>query len=255
LAVTLGKADFAKQLAILNPNLLAFGNLEAGYDMSPTINAGLGMSPAQSNMYGNCAGNVQQYLWTGTGNTQFATLVNSGSSDAAGFTSAMIWYQNVENILRTAPNYPIITGPVAANDYQVVRYTLTFTLMRNGWAQYAISNSNNDNVDPSVSSGFPVFDEFWGGSLNLAGYLGAAYGGPLGAEQSASWLQGVWRRDFFNGIALVNPAGNGSQTVALGGTLYHLRGTQVPGINNGTAVTSVTVPAGDGLILLRVAPP
>jgi hypothetical protein len=33
-----------------------------------------------------------------------------------------------------------------------------------------------------------------------------------------------------------------------------LNGSQVPSINNGAAVTSVTIPPGDGLILLRNAP-
>ena len=52
-----------------------------------------------------------------------------------------------------------------------------------------------------------------------------------GARQTAPWMQGVWRRDFDNGIVLVNPKGNGSQTVSLGGTFTKLKGTQAPTVN------------------------
>jgi hypothetical protein len=148
-----------------------------------------------------------------------------------------------------------MTGGVLATDYQLVRYSLALTLMRNGWAVYAISNTGFDIIDSNVLSTFPVFDEFWGGTLNTAGYLGNALDGAQGAEQSSPWQQGVWRRDFDNGIVLVNPNSNGTQTVDLGGTFYHLNGGQVPSINNGAAVTSVTIAAGDGVILLRSAPP
>ena len=59
----------------------------------------------------------------------------------------------------------------------------------------------------------------------------------------------MWRRDFDNGIVLVNPSGNGAKTVNLGGTFRKLSGTQ-PG-NNGAIVTSVTLADRDGIILSR----
>ena len=65
------------------------------------------------------------------------------------------------------------------------------------------------------------------------------------------WQNGVWRRDFANGIALVNPKGNGPQTVTLETTYKHFSGTQDPSVNNGQSVTSVTLNDRDGVILLR----
>jgi hypothetical protein len=129
--------------------------------------------------------------------------------------------------------------------------------MRNGIAVYGLSNtasSSNvsDLTDPTNTATYPAFDEFWGGSLNLAGYLGAASSTAQGAVQTVGWQNGVWRRDFVNGIALVNPAGNGSRTVTLETTYQKLTGTQVPSVNNGQKVTSVTLADGDGLILMRV---
>jgi hypothetical protein len=50
---------------------------------------------------------------------------------------------------------------------------------------------------------------------------------------------------------LVNPKGNGTRTVDLGGEFVRLTGTQVPAVNNGRVVTSVTLADRDGLFLLR----
>jgi hypothetical protein len=44
-------------------------------------------------------------------------------------------------------------------------------------------------------------------------------------------------------------------TVPIGSGYVHLRGSQDPAINNGAAATSVTVPPGDGVILICQTPP
>lgn len=245
-AVTLGKADYPAQLAQLDSSIIAGGNGEFGYDMSPANTGGLAMP--SSNLSGKLGMTMQQFVWATAGG-QMSNVLNFG-----GFSGAMTWYETLENNTKSG-GYAVITGGVLSTDYQLVRYSLGLTLMRNGWAVYAIDSTGNDVVDPSNLATYPVFDEFWGGSLNTAGYLGDASNSAQGAEQSAPWVQGVWRRDFVNGIVLVNPKTNGAQTVQLGGTFYHLRGGQASNINNGAAVTSVTIPAGDGLILLRNAPP
>ena len=81
----------------------------------------------------------------------------------------------------------------------------------------------------------------------------------LGTVTGTVWLDGVhlqsggrdiWRRDYENGIALVN-ATHSPQTVSLGGTFYKINGTQDPAVNDGEAVTEVTLAPLDGLILLR----
>ncbi|MDQ3879965.1 MAG: Ig-like domain-containing protein, partial [Chloroflexota bacterium] len=50
----------------------------------------------------------------------------------------------------------------------------------------------------------------------------------------------------------LNNSTSTTQTVSLGGTFKHLKGTQNPTLNNGAQVTSVTIPEHDGVILLRV---
>jgi hypothetical protein len=88
------------------------------------------------------------------------------------------------------------------------------------------------------------YDEYWGGALNKRGYLGQPTSPPVKLGN------GIWRRDFTNGIALNNSTAS-AQTVSLGGSFRHLQGSQAPSVNDGSLVTSVTIPAQDGLILLR----
>ena len=132
----------------------------------------------------------------------------------------------------------------ASTDYQGARYGLASCLLDNGYIAYSPGGSY---------AAIGWFDEY-GVSL------GAPIAGPNnpnnGTYSSGGltvWQNGVWRRDFANGIALVNPKGNGSQTVTLETTYKHFSGTQDPGVNNGQSVTSVTLNDRDGVILLRTS--
>ncbi len=138
-------------------------------------------------------------------------------------------------------------GPLTADDVRRARFFLTATLMQNGY--WAAADTDYD--------GLVRFDETDGGGLG-PGYLGQAVRpDPNWADVSrpyrdgvGSVAPGVYRRDFDNGIALVN-VGATAQVVDLGGSFRHLRGTQDPAVNNGSTVTSVTVPPSDGVVLLR----
>ncbi len=81
----------------------------------------------------------------------------------------------------------------------------------------------------------------------------------LGWEEPDVWLDEVefyvggadlFRRDFDNGIVLVNGTWS-PQTVALGGEFRKILGTQDPDVNDGATVTEVNLPDRDALILLR----
>lgn len=66
----------------------------------------------------------------------------------------------------------------------------------------------------------------------------------------------LYRRDFANGIVLVNPSDQSLQ-VPLGESFRRILGTVDPATNDGAVVTQVTVPASDARFLLRtsIAPP
>src|SRR5947208_3287852 len=69
-------------------------------------------------------------------------------------------------------------------------------------------------------------------------------------QPAAAWSQGVWRRDFQNGVALVNPTIL-SRTVTVERGLRRLAGTQDPAVNDGAAVSEVTLKPKDGIVLRR----
>jgi hypothetical protein len=121
-----------------------------------------------------------------------------------------------------------------------MRFSLCSTLMSNGYFSYALSSGVH------ASGGLDWFDEYDGGGIGR-GYLGQ----PTSA---ATKVGNAWRRDFTNGVALVNPSGS-AVTVQLGGTFRKIQGTQDPTVNDGSLVTAVTIPAQDGIIVLRIPAP
>jgi hypothetical protein len=126
------------------------------------------------------------------------------------------------------------------SDYRWNRYGMCSALMDNGY--YAVSDQNIGGYSTVL-----WFDEEWGGSLQTVGYLGY----PIDPPQTSAWSQGVYRREFNNGLVLVNPKGNGTRTVNVGAGWKRLLGRQDPVHNDGRSVTSVTLNAQDGIILLR----
>jgi hypothetical protein len=62
----------------------------------------------------------------------------------------------------------------------------------------------------------------------------------------------VWRRDFQNGIVLVNPT-ELPLNVPLETTFRRIQGTRAPTVNNGALSTTTTLPPHDALFMLRAA--
>src|SRR6185312_11114940 len=147
-----------------------------------------------------------------------------------------------------------------ASDFQYFRYVFAANTLDDGYAFFGLSSYiNSDIVDGSNTATWPIFDEFRGGSIGKHGWLGLPLATAQGASwtngNSSSWQNGTHRRDFQNGIVIVNPKGNGARTVTLETTYYHLRGSQASSVNNGAATTSVTLQDGDGIFLSRKAVP
>jgi hypothetical protein len=134
-----------------------------------------------------------------------------------------------------APKLGICSWDGTLTDYQGMRYGFASCAMDDGY--FAYTNSSKPYY------GAPHFDEF-------DAKLGAAVSGP----SLSAWQSGVYRRDFANGIVLVNPKGNGSRTVKLEGDFVKIKGTQDTSVNNGATVREVTLKDRDGVVLLRKAP-
>jgi len=137
---------------------------------------------------------------------------------------------NLENV--ATPNLVLFHVHGEATQYSLMRYGLTSSLLDNGY--YIFTPTNYSNVY--------WFDEF---DINL--------GKAITSPQLSPWQKGVYRRDFENGIALVNPKGNGTQTITLESGFKRLLGTQDPVHNNGKSVTTLTLNDRDGIVLVREA--
>jgi hypothetical protein len=130
--------------------------------------------------------------------------------------------------------------------YRDARFFLTGTLLRDGyWSPMGADYGE-----------LAYYDELDGGGLGR-GYLGRpVVSDPAADRVAAPYDAGIGtvapnvvRRDFENGIVL-NNAGTETQTIELGARFRKLRGNQDPKVNDGSTVTSVTLPGHDGLILV-----
>ena len=130
-------------------------------------------------------------------------------------------------------NLVLVTVHGNENDFATMRYGLTSCLMDDGYYYYT---SNENNYKSAL-----WFDEF---DLDL--------GRAIDPPQFRAWQKGVYMRRFENGIALVNPKGNGTRTVQIEPGYRRIDGAQDPVTNNGQPATSVTLAERDGLILAKV---
>jgi hypothetical protein len=176
--------------------------------------------------------------------TEYRGLLNGGVMEAyigkswsvegwGGWQTMMDRYRKVMSNI-AEPKLAIFNQWGDPTDYQGFRYGFASCLMNDAYHSFT-SNA-------AGYSGVVWFDEY---NVNL---------GQGTFPPSAAWQQGVWRRDFDNGIVLVNPRGNGTKTVTLETAYIKMNGTQDPGTNNGQTVTTVTLRDRDGIILLRKSP-
>ena len=190
-------------------------------------------------------GNVAEWGQSGAVPSGYVNMADGGLMEAmigaswsiegwAGWQGMMNQYTRVMGAVNS-PKLVIFNQYGSPTDYQSFRYGFASCLMND--AYYSFTNPS------SGYTGVVWFDEY---NANL--------GQATTAPPTAAWQKGVWRRDFTNGIALVNPKGNGTQTVQLGGTFVKIKGSQASSVNNGQTVTSVTLQARDGIILLRQSP-
>lgn len=119
----------------------------------------------------------------------------------------------------------------AEKDFRFLRYALASCLMDDGYFCFS-----ENTVGYSSVSWFDEFDV------------------PLGRARTeppqSAWQNGVWRRDFDGGLALVNPTDE-TVTVTLEPGFRKIRGRQDPKTNDGEAATQVTLAKKDGIILVR----
>ncbi len=149
----------------------------------------------------------------------------------ASWSEMLRWYRKTMAAV-AAPKLVIFNQHGSPTDYQAMRYGLASCLLDDAYFAYTDSAKGY--------TGVVWFDEY-----------NAKLGKAISPPTMSAWKNGVWRRDFENGIALVNPRGNGAVTVELEEEFRRLSGSQAPAVNSGQLTTSVRLNDRDGIILLR----
>ncbi len=121
------------------------------------------------------------------------------------------------------------------NNFRQLRLGLTSALLGNGFFSF-----DSGTKDHGALWWYDEYDAFLGAPVGPAqAWNGQAFGEP-----------GVYRRDFKQGIVLVN-SGDEDKTISFDSEYEHLHGQQDVVVNSGFIVSEVVVPAHDGVILLR----
>lgn len=164
------------------------------------------------------------------GGTLLDLMGESFSPETSSYNAMMARYRAAMASV-VDPKLVVFHANVAAGDYAALRYALGSCLMDDGYFAFG---------DPNQAWGIEWYDEF-------DVELGAATSPP----PEVPWSNGIYRRDFEHGLALVNPRGNGTATVEIEPGFVRIQGDQDPTVNDGQPATSVTLNERDGLILVR----
>lgn len=146
------------------------------------------------------------------------------------------WSRMMKHYFDTAANLkqPAVIGFnvfLSPTDYRTFRYAFASTLLGNG--HFA-------PTDPAKGfSAVPWFDEYE-----------AQFGTPIDPPTMSEWSNGVVRRRYEHAMVLVNPQAT-PRTVTIEPGWRRLLARQDPVVNNGQPVGQLTLPAKDGIVLVR----
>jgi hypothetical protein len=147
-----------------------------------------------------------------------------------GWPAMMKFYRTVMSNLKE-PKIAAFNVHGNPSDYRLFRYAYASCLLDDGYFSFT-------DVGREYSS-VPWFDEY---DFRL--------GRSVSRPPVAPWRDGVWRRDFENGLVLVNPTRE-SRTVTLEPGYRRLAGNQDPKVNDGSAVTELVLRPKHGIVLRR----
>ena len=121
-------------------------------------------------------------------------------------------------------------------DYKEVRFGLTSSLLEDDvYFSFDFGDKNHGQLW--------WYDEY---DVDLGAPLGASYN----TRDASSYNASVWKRDFVNGISIVN-SGSDTKRIDLGGEFEHIHGIQDKAVNDGSVVSHITLAPQDGRILLK----
>lgn len=122
-----------------------------------------------------------------------------------------------------------------SSDFKKIRFGLASTLLLDG--QYSFDFGDKDHAQT-----------WWYDEYDVE--LGKPISSAVSLTNKPQFKEDVWRREYENGIALVNATAE-TKDVNLGGEYEKIIGTQDRAVNDGSIVNQVSLQAKDGLVMLR----
>lgn len=154
------------------------------------------------------------------------------------------WQGSMESYLKLPivnkkPSLPVINIYENNQDnYTRFRFGLTSTLLGDGYYSF--------DYDITSHGQLWWYDEY---NYTLGAAQSSAYNILKNSDQKIE--PGLWRRDFENGLALVNSTDKEQSFIFRKEEFEKIKGTQDPKINNGLKINSLKLPPNDGIILLK----
>lgn len=230
--------------------------------------------PADSLITGNSGDGYIAGGAYATQDTVYADLLNgrmiegflSGHETSSDWLAVMRNYYLMDKA-SLAPITPLVMAYCSGNDYAHSRYVLASALMFDGY----FTCTHDQYLDNQPYTATWWYDEYSVDlgtgkavkSMSAKGYLGMPVSDAHNTVQKDQLLgtlltkndpivkQIAWRRDFQNGIVLINPS-QMTKTVDLNGTFRKILGDQDPKFNDGSVVTQVSLAPQSGIILLNI---
>jgi len=132
--------------------------------------------------------------------------------------------------------YNVNTGNKGGDSrYQDVRFGLTSALLEDGYFSYDFGDKDHGQL-------------WWYDEYDVD--LGKAISPAVSDSGLSNYAPDIWRRDFENGLAIVNSTDK-AQRVDLNGEYEKIHGVQDTSVNDGSIVSETTVNADDGVVLLK----
>ena len=123
-------------------------------------------------------------------------------------------------------------------NYQHFRYGLTSALLGGGFYSFDYDVTNHGQTW--------WYDEY---DVNLGPPSSRPFNLLAGTDETLQ--PGLWRRDFKNGVAIVNSTDKKQTYLFLKEELEKISGSQAPAINNGAKINYIQLASKDGVVLLK----
>ncbi len=125
------------------------------------------------------------------------------------------------------------------DDYREMRFGLTSTLLGEGYFSFDYGDTSHAQT-------------WWYDEYNIA--LGKAQSKAYNLldKNNSTIKPGLWRRDFENGVAIVNSTNSAQTYVFQKEEFEKINGIQDRSVNNGTKVNWVKLQPNDGVILMKI---